>query len=165
MTIIGYGLGGSNGKGIKGASMPIKTFCNHMKRQPHILFVGINENYTSQICSHCHKKLFPFMQWKLIEIPGKVSEWKLTEVHGLRRCKSNECRQALYGRDENSARDIYDILVAGATGKPRPAHLCKPLKTPNGESSLHVKIVDLITPSVTCADSCRNVLQPIFIKT
>lgn len=124
MVLVGYGLGGSNGSGIKGASVPIKGFYTYLKTRKNIKVVGINECYTSQKCYNCQGQLGDYNQWQKTRVKGSEEvEMKLRSVYGFRCCKSNKCRNAVYDRDENASKNIYLILVAGSCGLGRPEYL------------------------------------------
>jgi len=134
-VIIGYGLGGSNGSGIKGSSMPIKGLYMYLKKRKNLKVVGINECYTSQKCHECQRQLEDHNQWQMTRISEDVYEKKLRSVYGLRCCKSNKCRNAIYDRDENASKNIYKILVAGSLGNGRPQYLrLKKKSNPQGNT-------------------------------
>jgi len=64
ITLIGYGAGGKNGKGIGGASVPIKGFASYLMKRKNVKVVALNENFTSKKCNKCHNDLTVYKQWE-----------------------------------------------------------------------------------------------------
>jgi hypothetical protein len=125
ITIIGYGAGGSNGKGIKGGAVPIKGFASYLMKRKNVKVVPLNENYTSQKCHVCHSKMSEYKQWVKEKNAEGQDVKELRKVYGLQRCKSNVCCNVVRDRDENASECLYDVLEAGATGRERPEYLRK----------------------------------------
>jgi hypothetical protein len=124
--LIGYGSGSCNGKGIKGSSMPVKSFYEFLLIQEMIKIVKINESYTTKMCSKCEVATHCIHQHKYIETSDKKWEKKKVKIYALRRCK-NECHKS-WNRDDNASRNIYVLLKTEACGKERPTYLCRPPK-------------------------------------
>ena len=154
ITIIGYGLGGSNGKGIKGSSMPIKGLYNKLEERKNVKIVGINENYTSQKCYNCKELLSDYKQWivpkKSQKVNAETETMKFRSVYGLKCCKStNSCINATYDRDENAAKNIYEILLVGSLSGNRPEYLRskitqKPLNNRHCSDNVVLRLIENI---------------------
>ena len=124
ITVVGYGNGGSNGVGIKGASMPIKTFRRHLEQDKKAIVVGIDESYTTKMCFQCQEETDVVKHWKEKEKKDGTKKLVLIETYGLRRCKNNECR-ITWDRDINASQNILLLLTCLMEGSVRPSYLCK----------------------------------------
>ena len=119
--IIGYGNGLCSAPGIKGASMPVKSFYVFLMHQDkkRIRVIKVNENLTSKMCSVCHCETGSIKCHKEIEVSEGEKEWVKAKIHALRRCKNNECH-ITWDRDVNASWNIYYLLQIEYTGRRAP---------------------------------------------
>jgi len=123
-TLIGYGDGGKNGTGIKGASVPIKGFRAILERDNRVDIVDIHEAYTSKMCSTCHAENGKIRYLKTVIKSDGSSQNVLVSAYGVLRCTNNECGIS-WDRDINAGRNILALLKCKKDGQERPSYLCK----------------------------------------
>jgi hypothetical protein len=115
--VIGYGTGTCNGKGIKGATIPVKGFYDYLlTRKDRFKVIKINESYTTKMCSNCESENGGVYK------PRKESV-KRERIYALCRCKNEMCH-ITWNRDINASRNIHYLLKTEYTGKERPPYLC-----------------------------------------
>jgi hypothetical protein len=73
----------------------------------------VNEDYTSQLCNSCHKKVKP-----LFTQGGKEGGGK--EVYGVRRCLTATCLRNSVNRDANAALNMLHVFSEEALHGARP---------------------------------------------
>ena len=128
-TVIGWGDGGTNQKGLKGNHIPNKEFKRHLlSTRSSITTVVCDEYCTTKKCSECGSDTIKVKHWREIRDQDKNVSLKLVETYGLRRCNNNECR-ITWDRDVNACINILKIFECCLNGKERPGYLCRPKKT------------------------------------
>jgi len=123
-TVIGWGNGGSNQKGLKGGHMPNKSFYNHVNKNSDVHLMECDEYLSTKMCSKCGKETKTVKCWKYIEENDSEGVKKLRNIYGLRRCSNNECR-ITWDRDVNASRNILIVLLNQLKGDERPKYLCR----------------------------------------
>ena len=111
-TFVGFGdWGGANGLRIKGRCGPYKRLKTELKK--HAWVFDVDEAYTSQVCSCCHKK-------KLVNLHRHLENGERCSVHAVLHCTNSECKRKTWDRDVNASRNIFEIFLATLNGLKRP---------------------------------------------
>ena len=124
-TLVGWGNGGTNRKGLKGSKMPCKGFKKEVERQcSRVYLEEVDEYLTTKMCSKCGCETQGVKVWKEIMDSKGDKSVKKVEIYGLRRCKNNGCR-ITWNRDVNASRNILKILLCSLRGEERPSYLLR----------------------------------------
>jgi len=119
-TIIGFGNWSNGGIGVKGCGLPVKGLYRYMEKDERIYLTDTKEEYTTKMSSCCEVETGCVFGYKEDE-SGKETR---RVIHGLRRCKSNECTKT-WDRDVNASINIFRVLKNTIEGKERPEYLKK----------------------------------------
>ena len=125
MTILGFGDGSVNNKGVKGPKGPNEQLFVELQKSPTIFCRKARERYSTKRCCKCYHDTVDVHQWKDIkDESGNVVKRIKVRIYGLRRCSNNECR-ITWDRDCNASPNIRAVVVAQIKREARPKYLTK----------------------------------------
>ena len=125
ITILGFGDGSVNNKGVKGPKGPNEQLYVELQKSPTIFCRKARERYSTKRCCRCHHDTIDVHQWKDIkDKSGNVVKRIKVRIYGLRRCSNNECR-ITWDRDCNASPNIRAVVVAQIKREARPKYLTK----------------------------------------
>jgi len=119
-TLVGFGDYSQQHGLIKShPTTPILRLKKELRR--HCNVVDIDEYNTSKTCSSCNKEIVLYrnrIQRK--KMGGLEPIAKMTNIHGVIRCKHNECKLCCMDRDINASKNILGLLLNQYKGEDRP---------------------------------------------
>ena len=92
------------------SQMPIKRTRNDLRRRGVEVW-GLNEDYSSQLCSLCWQKLVPM-----------YAANNGGAIHAVRRCLTPACSCTVWNRDRNAANNMFTIFWLARQLFSRPMH-------------------------------------------
>ena len=96
---------------------PVKGVRKALRRRGEEVH-DVNEDYTSQLCCCCHKRVEPMYG---ADDSGAI--------HAVRRCLNTECSRTVWNRDVNAALNIHFVFVAEALHGARPVAFTRAYRT------------------------------------
>jgi hypothetical protein len=120
VAVFGDGVFAGSMKGLPPA--PVTAIRDHLARHGKVVLV--DEYLTSQVCSHCDRRMTERVDGRKKPIAQKGHRNGKKRVHGVFHCKSG-CKTT-WNRDENAALNIARIFIAHLSEQPRPEALCRP---------------------------------------
>jgi hypothetical protein len=98
-VIVAYGAATFSASSSGQCAGPVKGVRKAL-RQHGVEMYDVYEDYTSQLCSCCHKKLEPM-----------YSEGGEFAIHAVRRCLTANCKCKVWNRDLNAALNILHVFL------------------------------------------------------
>ena len=118
-TLVGFGdFSQSHGLVKAHPNAPILKLKNELKKWCKV--VDIDEYRTSKTCHACFNEIVLYKNRQIKKDRDGIMKARMSNVHSVIRCCSNECKLCCMDRDVNAAKNMLLLLQLQIEGKERP---------------------------------------------